>query len=62
MLMVMAAIAFLTMFMVVTTVAMFIMIMFVFTVEINWRPRPCHGGFVFEMPFDNFRLPAHAQR
>ena len=59
---VMATIAFLAMLMVMAAVTMFIMLMFMlcFAVEIHGRPCPCHDGFVFKMPFDDFGLPAHA--
>ena len=62
MFMMMTAITLFTMLMVMATVAVFIMFMLMlcFAVEIHGRPCPCHGGFVFEMPFDKFRLPAHA--
>ena len=62
MLMVMATIAFFTMLMMMAAVTVLIMFMLMlgFAVEIHRRPCPCHGGFVFEMPFDHFRLPAHA--
>ena len=62
MLMMVAAVAFFTMLVVMAAVTMLIVLMLGFAVEIHGRPRPCHGGFVFEMPFHKFWLPAHAQR